>query len=219
MRAVTDGAAQDRRRTPYALWSCPARHSCCRCVARVSLFHRRANNDSTDAAIAELRQLMAEQRAALDRQARVIEEQGRTLAALQRQVEGPKPSTETQPWLRRRLEHQRGRKPHRCRAHTGFARRGCDGGRFPGFDSHSRDRIGHQAGRSGTNGRGSHADALGTEDRFITLRSRWRSTSGRGSAHGLLPTASRLSTELRMPSEEVRCACSSKAISPESGAR
>ena len=45
----------------------------------------------TDAAIAELRQLMAEQRAALDRQARVIEEQGRTLAALQRQVEGPKP--------------------------------------------------------------------------------------------------------------------------------
>ena len=49
-----------------------------------------------DAAIAELRQLMAEQRAALDRQAReVIEEQGRTLAALQRQVEGPKPSAET----------------------------------------------------------------------------------------------------------------------------
>ena len=44
-----------------------------------------------DAAIAELRQLLADQRAALDRQARTIEEQGRTLAALQRQVEGPKP--------------------------------------------------------------------------------------------------------------------------------
>ena len=32
---------------------------------------------STDAAIAELRQLLADQRAALDRQARTIEEQGR----------------------------------------------------------------------------------------------------------------------------------------------
>ena len=43
---------------------------------------------STDAAIAELRQLLADQRAALDRQARIIEEQGRTLAALQQRVEG-----------------------------------------------------------------------------------------------------------------------------------
>ena len=50
---------------------------------------------STDAAIAELRQLLAEQRAALDRQARTIDEQGRTLAALQRQVESPNRSTET----------------------------------------------------------------------------------------------------------------------------
>src|SRR4051812_11111996 len=49
---------------------------------------------STDAAITELRQLMADQRAALDRQARIIEEQGRTLAALQRQVEGAQRSTE-----------------------------------------------------------------------------------------------------------------------------
>jgi hypothetical protein len=36
----------------------------------------------TDAAIAELRQLLADQRAALDRQAHIIEEQGRTLEAL-----------------------------------------------------------------------------------------------------------------------------------------
>ena len=43
---------------------------------------------STDAAIAELRQLIVDQRAALDRQARLIEEQGRTLAALQQRVEG-----------------------------------------------------------------------------------------------------------------------------------
>jgi hypothetical protein len=43
----------------------------------------------TDAAIVELRQLLADQRAALDRQAGVIEEQGRRLAALQERVEGP----------------------------------------------------------------------------------------------------------------------------------
>ena len=43
---------------------------------------------STDAAIAELRQLIVDQRAALDRQARLIEEQGRTLAALQQRVDG-----------------------------------------------------------------------------------------------------------------------------------
>ena len=49
---------------------------------------------STDAAIAELRQLLADQRAALDRQARIIEEQGRRLAALQERVEGTNRSTE-----------------------------------------------------------------------------------------------------------------------------
>ena len=66
---------------------------------------------STDAAIAELRQLLADQRAALDRQARIIEEQGRTLAALQRQVEGPNRSTETLVAVERRhgLQHHRGR--------------------------------------------------------------------------------------------------------------
>ena len=48
-------------------------------------------------------------------------------------------------------------KPYGCRAHAGFAHRGCDGRRFPGVYSHSRDRIGHQTGRSGPNGCGSHA--------------------------------------------------------------
>ena len=48
---------------------------------------------STDAAIAELRQLLADQRAALDRQARIIEEQGRTLTALQQRVEGTNRTT------------------------------------------------------------------------------------------------------------------------------
>ena len=43
---------------------------------------------STDAAIVELRQLLAHQRAAIDRQARTIEEQGRALTALQQRVEG-----------------------------------------------------------------------------------------------------------------------------------
>ena len=41
-----------------------------------------------DAAIAELRQLLADQRAALDRQARLIEEQGQALAALKQQIDG-----------------------------------------------------------------------------------------------------------------------------------
>ena len=43
---------------------------------------------STDAAIAELRQLLADQGAALDRQAQLIDEQGRRLAALQERIEG-----------------------------------------------------------------------------------------------------------------------------------
>jgi uncharacterized coiled-coil protein SlyX len=46
----------------------------------------------TDAAIAELRQLLADQRAALDRQAHIIEEQGRTLEALRQRVEGVNPT-------------------------------------------------------------------------------------------------------------------------------
>ena len=49
---------------------------------------------SYDAAIAELRQLMADQRAAIDRQARIIEEQGRQLAALQQQVGGTNRNTQ-----------------------------------------------------------------------------------------------------------------------------
>ncbi len=49
---------------------------------------------TTDSAITELRQLLADQRAALDRQARIIEEQGRTLAALQQRVEGANRATE-----------------------------------------------------------------------------------------------------------------------------
>lgn len=46
-----------------------------------------AQATTTDAAIAELRRLIAEQRTALDRQAQIIDEQGRTLTALQQQVE------------------------------------------------------------------------------------------------------------------------------------
>ena len=53
-----------------------------------------AQTTATDAAIVELRQLLADQRAALDRQARIIEEQGRRLEALQERVEGTSRSTE-----------------------------------------------------------------------------------------------------------------------------
>ena len=126
---------------------------------------------STDAAIAELRQLLADQRAALDRQARIIEEQGRTLAALQQRVEGANRSTEE----RRELEAagdddsgSRGRdsgsgtaaadEPYGCRAHAGSARDGRFSRRIPGFDPHSWDRVGLQTRRPGANGRGSHAE-------------------------------------------------------------
>ena len=153
---------------------------------------------STDAAIAELRQLLADQRAALDRQARIIEEQGRTLAALQQRVEGTN-------GVRRktRAEHQRRRqrqprsglrrrptaadKPYGCRAHAGSARDGRFGRRVPGFDPHSWDRVGLQTRRSGTNGRGSHAER--PRDRGSVrhlLDPRRRPASGRGGAHGLL---------------------------------
>ena len=55
------------------------------CALSESVFAQTATK--TDAAIAELRRLIDDQRAALDRQARIIEEQGRTLTALQQQVD------------------------------------------------------------------------------------------------------------------------------------
>ena len=151
---------------------------------------------STDAAIAELRQLLADQRAALDRQARIIEEQGRTLAALQQRVEVRTGARRT-PRVRSDDDSGRGRdsgsritaadKPYGCRAHAGSARDGCVGRRIPGFDPHSRDRVGLQARRAGANGRGSHAERPrdGGSVRHL-LDPRRRPESGRGGAHGLL---------------------------------
>ena len=75
-----------------------------------------AQSPSNDAAIAELRQLLADQRAALDRQTRVIEEQGRTLAALQQRLEGmtTAPAATAVVGLRLRCHHN-SRKPARLR--------------------------------------------------------------------------------------------------------
>ncbi len=167
----------------------------------------------TDAAIAELRQLLADQRAALDRQARTIEEQGRTLAALQQRVEG-------RPEVRRNDESCRtgdddsgscGRdsgsrvaaanEPHGCRARARSARDGRFGGRVPGFDPRSRDRVGLQARRAGANGRGAHAERprdRGSVRHF--LDSRGYHENGRGGTDGLL--AHREPPEHRAPDAE-----------------
>ena len=152
---------------------------------------------STDAAIAELRQLLADQRAALDRQAQIIEEQGRTLAALQQRVEGTNRAEE-----RRSLTAGAGAaaaaassgsspaagQPYGRRAAAGSASGGRVGRRFPGFDPHSRDRVGLQTGRPGANGRGPHAERARHRRSVRDLLDSGRGPeSGRGSAHGLLP--------------------------------
>ena len=89
-RALGAGGGEHRD----AIGSYSAWHPCfvALLVAPCSALAQTATN--TDAAIAELRQLLAEQRAALDHQARIIEEQGRTLTALQRQVDGANQSTQ-----------------------------------------------------------------------------------------------------------------------------
>ena len=134
---------------------------------------------STDAAIAELRQLLAEQRTALDRQARIIEEQGQRLAALQVRVEGTS--------MGARYYATAAGKPHGCRAHAGSARDGRVSGRVPGLDSRSRDRVGVQTRRPGAIGRGSHAERPRDGGSVRHVLDPGRTPAGRrGSAHGLL---------------------------------
>jgi hypothetical protein len=57
--------------------------------------------------------------------------------------------------------------------------------------------------------------ALGTEDRFVTSSIPVGvAKAGEEARTVYSPTASRLSTELRMPSQRGQCDCSSKATSP-----
>ena len=138
---------------------------------------------STDAAIAELRQLLAEQRTALDRQARIIEDQGQRLAALQVRVEGGTPLL----LFCSGAPFRAAGKPHGCRAHAGSARDGRFSGRVPGLDSRSGDRVGVQTRRPGAIGRGSHAERPRDGGPVRHLLDSGRTPAGRrGSAHGLL---------------------------------
>ena len=158
---------------------------------------------STDAAIAELRQLMAEQRAALDRQARVIEEQARTLAALQRQVEGPKPSTETPAVVEAQTRTSQGQVSRTAAEPTpDLPTEVVTAGDFPGSiripGTESAIKLGGQARMVAVH----TLDALGTEDRFITSSIPVGvPRAGEDARTVYSPTASRLSTELRMPSQ------------------
>ena len=141
-----------------------------------------------DAAIAELRQLLADQGAALDRQARVIEEQGRTLAALQRQVEGPNRSTETPTAVAAQAPASQGPVSRTAAEPTpDLPTEVVTAGNFPGSiripGTESAIKFGGRVPIVAVH----TLDALGTEDKFITSSIPvGPSTSGRGCAHGLL---------------------------------
>ena len=165
---------------------------------------------NTDAAIAELRQLLAEQRAALDRQARIIEEQGRILAALQQRDRRGEPATthrsprpapaavaavETQITPRSRPVVRPLSRRRICQATVVSA------GDFPGSiripGTESAFKLGGQARLVAVH----TLSALGTEDKFVTSSIPVGAPrAGEDARTVYSPTASRLSTELRMPS-------------------
>ena len=179
------------------------------CVLPCSTLAQTTTN--TDLAIAELRLLLAEQRAILDQQARIIGEQGRTLAALQQQVDGANRETQE----RKELPLQT------TTAATGAQTPAPDlptsrtaaeptpdlpttivsAGDFPGSiripGTESALKLGGQARMVAVH----TLSALGTDDRFVTssipvgVR-----RAGEEARTVYSPTASRLSTELRMPS-------------------
>ena len=170
---------------------------------------------STDAAIAELRRLLADQRAALDRQARIIEDQGRTLIALQQQIRGATRSSEDPP------------APDLASPPTAVAATGAQppasqppssrtsaepapdlpalavtAGDFPGSirvpGTESSFKLGGQARLVAVH----TLDALGTDDRFVTSSIPVGvPRAGEEASTVYSPTASRLSTDLRMPSQ------------------
>jgi hypothetical protein len=184
----------------------------------------------TDAAIAELRQLLADQRAALDRQAHIIEEQGRTLEALRQRVEGVNPAAaerrepeapalataatqlqESQPVSRTAAE-----RPPDLPAAVVSA------GEFPGSiripGTESAFKLGGQARMVAVH----TLNALGTDDRFVTSSIPVGMTrAGENARTTYTPEASRLSTELRMPSPRgpLRAFIESDFAGPSGGMR
>jgi Sec-independent protein translocase protein TatA len=170
----------------------------------------------TDAAIAELRQLLADQRAAVDRQARTIEEQGQRLAALQERVEGTNRSTEerlalagpattttavaavgTQAPLSQQPTSRTAAEPT-----PDLPTIVVSAGEFPGSiripGTESAFKLGGEARLVAVH----TLSALGTEDRFVTSSIPVGVPRAGDEARTVYtPIASRLSTELRMPSE------------------
>ncbi len=160
---------------------------------------------STDSAIAELRQLLIDQRAAIDRQARIIEEQGRTLAALQQRVEGTNvPATTTaiaavgsQAPLSQQPTSRTAAEPT-----PDLPAMVVSAGEFPGSiripGTESAFKLGGQARLVAVH----TLSALGTEDRFVTSSIPVGVPRAGDEARTVYsPIASRLSTELRMPSQ------------------
>src|SRR5688572_7303645 len=157
---------------------------------------------STDWAIAELRQLLADQSAALDRQARIIEEQGRTLAALQQRVEGVPATTTvvaavgTQAPLLQQPASRTAAEPT-----PDLPAMVVSAGEFPGSiripGTESAFKLGGQARLVAVH----TLDALGTEDRFVTSSIPVGvSRAGEEARTVYSPIASRLNTDLRMTS-------------------
>ena len=123
-----------------------------------------AQTTSTDAAIAELRQLLADQRTALDRQARIIEEQGQRLAALQVRVEAGTPTTAAaQAPLSEQPASRTAAEPT-----PDLPAMVVSAGEFPGSiripGTESAFKLGGQARLVAVH----TLSALGTEDRFVT---------------------------------------------------
>ena len=153
----------------------------------------RAQSTSTDAAIAELRQLLADQRAELVRQSQIIEEQGRALSALQQQIQTTAAAGTAQQ-----------AQPSRTAAANApdLPVAVVSAGEFPGSlripGTESSIKLGGQARLVAVH----TLDALGTEDKFVTSSIPVGVVRAGEEARTVYsPTASRLSTELRMPSE------------------
>ena len=183
---------------------------------------------STDSAIAELRQLLADQSAALDRQARIIEEQGRRLAALQERVDGANGTTEgpreaevpatpiaaaafgTQAQIAQQPTSRTAAEPT-----PDLPARVVSAGEFPGSigipGTESAFKLGGQARKVAVH----TLSALGTEDRFVTSSIPVSiQRVGEEARTVYTPIASRLIPSFECRVREGRCGCSSKATSP-----
>ena len=157
---------------------------------------------STDSAIAELRQLLADQRSVLDRQAQIIEEQGRRLAALERRdVDLPVTATAvavvgTQAPVAQQQISRTAAAPT-----PDLPTAVVSAGEFPGSiripGSESSIKLGGQVRMVAVH----TLEALGTDDRFVTSSIPVTDLRTGDQARTVYsPIASRLNTELRMPS-------------------